>query len=136
MVLDEFPPSVLYVRMEKEKQYEIHRSIALNLIPNPNNYKFVESLDGNKQNCSLSNLRWATGTMLVRYQRTFFDELPEGYEPLVYYTCNRHEFDGLFIKWENGIPNLLSFDTKRQYRSLNKCSGGKYKPYKLILESL
>lgn len=38
----------------------IHRLLAECFIPNPNNLSDVDHIDGNRQNNSLSNLRWVT----------------------------------------------------------------------------
>jgi len=41
----------------------VHRLIALHFIPNPNNYPFINHIDGNKLNNALSNLEWCTEEM-------------------------------------------------------------------------
>jgi len=38
----------------------LHRLLAIHFIPNPNNYKCVNHIDGNKLNYSLDNLEWCT----------------------------------------------------------------------------
>ena len=42
------------------KRFRLHRLIAINFIPNPNGYKVVNHIDGNKINNSLKNLEWCT----------------------------------------------------------------------------
>ena len=47
------------VRLNRKKYY-LHRLLAQAFIPNPMNKPQVDHIDGNRQNNSLSNLRWAT----------------------------------------------------------------------------
>lgn len=46
-------------RLNKKRIYvRVHRIIAETLIPNPNNYKMINYIDGNKLNNDISNLEW------------------------------------------------------------------------------
>jgi hypothetical protein len=54
----------MYVRIKNElgefKGHYVHRLLGICFIPNPNNLPFINHIDGNKLNNSLSNLEWCT----------------------------------------------------------------------------
>lgn len=51
---------VLRDKEQKRHLLKIHRLLAENFIPNPNNYPFINHIDGDKTNCNLDNLEWCT----------------------------------------------------------------------------
>lgn len=44
----------------KGKSFYLHRLLAIHFIPNPNNYEFVNHIDGDKFNNAIDNLEWCT----------------------------------------------------------------------------
>ena len=67
----------------KSTKISMHRLMALTFIPNPNNKKVINHLDGDKTNNSLSNLEWATysentqhayDTGLIKLEKCFTQE--------------------------------------------------------------
>lgn len=56
-------PVVTLVVNRVYKQFLVHRLIAEHFIVNTNNYKVVNHKDGNKENCSISNLEWTTSSL-------------------------------------------------------------------------
>ena len=53
--------------LPKRKKYPLHRLVAKAFIPNPNNYPFINHIDGNRSNCSIKNLEWCTHQMNVQH---------------------------------------------------------------------
>ena len=105
------------------KPYQKHRIIASQFIPNPNNLSEVDHINHNRADNRIENLRWVSHsdngknkTSNKGYHYTYFEELPESAEPLDFY--NDHEFDGLFIDYEN--QKLYVFNDIK-YRELLPC---------------
>ncbi|WP_082761580.1 HNH endonuclease [Bacillus sp. SDLI1] len=51
---------VILYKEGKQVGRRVHRLVALNFIPNPENLPYVNHIDGNKANPKLSNLEWVT----------------------------------------------------------------------------
>lgn len=46
----------------ERKSFLLHRLVATAFIPNPDNKSEVNHIDGNKRNCAVANLEWATSS--------------------------------------------------------------------------
>lgn len=57
---------VLY-KNKTQKNYRVHRLVANAFILNPNNYKEVNHIDGNKLNNNVSNLEWCSRSQNLKH---------------------------------------------------------------------
>ena len=53
----------------KGHKKRINRLVAMAFIPNPNGYPQVDHVDGNKQNNSITNLRWVDNSTNAEHAR-------------------------------------------------------------------
>lgn len=85
---------------KKSKDYLVHRLVAEAFIPNPDNKRTVNHIDGNPQNNCIENLEWAS-----------------------YGENNNHAFDNNLIQTSKGVV-LEKQATKEllKFRSLTKAS--------------
>ena len=78
-----YPKIILIKDGKKERKY-IHRLIAEAFIPNPNHYKFINHIDGNKQNYSIENLEWCTQKYnMLHAQFTLKKQFASAIRPIV-----------------------------------------------------
>ena len=106
----------LYVDLWKNnKSYKrpIHRLIAENFIPNPDNKPTVDHKDGNRLNNSISNLRWAT----YSEQNSRFETigLRSQKVKVIRYEEERKKRGGGHIRWGNIIEEL-------EFNSVSECA--------------
>jgi hypothetical protein len=102
------------------KKYLKHRIIALQFIPNPDNFPEIDHRDHDKTNYHIDNLRWCSRSVNSKnragYGKTkfaFYDELPETAEPLTKY--NNHDLNDVFIDYQT--KKLYMFNTEK-YREI------------------
>lgn len=61
------PYNCVYLRKPYKHVETIHRLVALAFIPNPNNNRDVNHIDGNTHNNSIENLEWVTHADNIRH---------------------------------------------------------------------
>ena len=80
----------------------VHKLVAEAFIPNPNNYSYVNHIDGNKQNNYIDNLEWCT-----------------------LYQNNTHAYK-TGLRKSTDITPILQYDLEgnfiREYKSINEAS--------------
>ena len=105
------------------KSYKKHRLIALQFIPNPNNYTEIDHIDRNRSNYHLSNLRWVNHSENTRNKASYkgvaaryVDEIdPEAMVCDYYETkTERHYFTDYYYH-----EGTFYYDTDINYRILN-----------------
>jgi hypothetical protein len=111
------------------KHYLLHRLVAEQFIPNPENLPMIDHRDRCRTNNSLSNIRWVSNAVnahnlskMKNIEYEFLDELPEGFESFTEYIQrdgNIRHFENLYVKIENGkTPEFITDDSECQYRRL------------------
>jgi hypothetical protein len=107
----------------------MHRMVAEAFLPNEDNKRTVNHIDGNKINNNVSNLEWATDgengkhsydkLNRVAYMTGRFNELNHNSEDVYQYSI-----DGLLIKKFNS-QREASRQTGICYKTINRCVTGK-----------
>ena len=62
-------PKVYLFKKGKRYKKRVNRLVAMAFIPNPNNLPQVDHMDGNKQNNSVTNLRWVDNSTNAEHAR-------------------------------------------------------------------
>lgn len=126
---------VRLTKNKRSKDFKVHQLLAKAFIPNPNNYRCINHIDGNKLNNSLDNLEWCTHGINTAHARTTLG-IDFSRKPVVQTTI-----DGKFVAvWNSaqvaahflkGSPTLIAacckgtadfaYDSKWQY--LEQLSG-------------
>jgi hypothetical protein len=113
-ILNQYKNNAGYMQVQLSKRYKtlpkrVHRLVAEAFISNPDNYKCVNHIDGNKLNNNVSNLEWCSYSHNNREARRL--GLNKGYKGMTY--KKRCE---LAIEY----MNQLLFDLNRQYITFEK----------------
>lgn len=73
--LEQYKRCSLY-KEGKRKTFRVHRLVANAFIPNPNNYKTVNHIDGNKYNNCVDNLEWCTLSYNIKHSYDMLGRAP------------------------------------------------------------
>lgn len=88
--------SVVLRNKSNVKHTRIHRLVAETFIPNPNNYPFVNHIDGNKQNNHFKNLEWCTAKQNFEHAKKI--GLWEYNHPYKHKKVCQYDLNGNFIE--------------------------------------
>lgn len=116
-------------RLKKRVTRKIHRLVALAFIPNPNNYKQVNHIDGNKQNNNINNLEWIDNKNNQRH--AILNGLKQTSVIKMYSLENK------LLKTFNSMFEVLNFLDITSSSAIYECINGTYKQaYGYIWESI
>tara|TARA_R110001606_G_scaffold352062_1_gene502441 strand:+ start:4 stop:489 length:486 start_codon:yes stop_codon:yes gene_type:complete len=92
----------LYVKLyvdKKQKNFSIHRLIAIHYIPNPKNYPFVNHKDCDRLNNKIDNLEWCThlyNSQSINTSKTFGGVCKNGNKFRARYNSNGIRYEKTF----------------------------------------
>lgn len=114
----------------KRKSYMVHRLVAEAFIPNVDNKPEVNHIDGNKQNNSVDNLEWVTGSENVVHsfevlkRKHFLGKENWASKEVIQYNLNMNEVARYGSTYEAGKINSI------QGKSIARCCRNERKTYK------
>lgn len=121
----------LWHNRHKKEDIRVHNLVAVQFIPNPENKKTVNHIDGNKLNNNVSNLEWNTYSEnhLHAYRMGLkkpahlgkFGKLHHNSKPL-----NQFTIDGILIKTFDALMDA-SRETGLNFKNISVCASGKRK---------
>lgn len=112
----------------------LHKAVALAWLPNPDNKKFINHIDGNKRNCSVENLEWTTHSDNMRHawanglishhhikEVQYVKGKIRDYKENKVYEASYDEY--LLLRKKYGLritPNMLKLKAKYTSKTINK----------------
>lgn len=111
---------------KRKKKYFRHRLVAIHFIDNPNNYKEVNHIDGNKTNNTIENLEWSSRKQNERHSRKEIHS--KEYKPYKVVFC-----DGkiLIFDFKSDLSKMVGVTTSCIKQWLHKETYG-YKKYGIV----
>lgn len=100
--------------------FKIHRAVAENFIPNPNNYPVVNHLDGDKLNNCVDNLEWCTHQQNIEHAHKM--GLSASREVAIHAQPHRKAVKGVNLKTGEIVKFPSIMEAARNLGSLDKHS--------------
>lgn len=106
---------------KKCKLKTIHRLVAENFIPNPDNKPFVNHKDGNKQNNSIDNLEWCTNGENIQhaYDNGMMETRP----------VRQLTMDGMLVKIWDTLTHTRKYYNMNASNIVSVCKGRRKSAY-------
>lgn len=120
---------------QDHKKHNIHRLVALNFIPNPNNLPVVMHKDNNTLNCNVNNLEW--GTIGDNIRNAHRDGLCKDAREKIIYDIYKGKEDSVICYGCKDVLNTIesksnaSAVVSAKIRDDTTISKGPYKGYKI-----
>lgn len=103
----------------KSKHYFVHRLVAQEFIPNPNNFNIINHKDENPQNNCVDNLEWCTHVYNLMYGNRRAKVIEKERKPV-----NRYSMNGDLIQTHYSIQQAAR-DIQRNASPIYNCCSGK-----------
>lgn len=113
-----------------QKTKPVHRLVAEAFIPNPNNYKIINHIDGNKANNNVTNLEWCTHSHNNKHAYNLgLKKVTENQRKAGKMKAKaviQYDLDGNYIKrWKSQAEAAQTLNINQ--RNISSCCRGKYK---------
>lgn len=92
--------AVTLAKNKVNKKIRVHKLVALNFIPNPENKPYINHKDGNKHNNNVENLEWITPKENTKH--AYANKLMHPHFNVI----NQYDTEGNFIKSWNGYSEI------------------------------
>ena len=111
----------------------VHNVVANCFIPNPNNYKYINHIDGDKTNYSIDNLEWVTNAQNVKkgYQQNNNNYIPKNKIIIVYNDSFYKEYKSL-----RELAKELKLDRHKISRIIKGELRKDYYPYRFEIKTV